>query len=61
MQNELRYLRLRTKRHEIMVAFGKFCFEHCDLVDEIVIVTMTDVQFLVIVIQRWTPAGEKAI
>jgi hypothetical protein len=44
-----------------MVAFGKFCFEHCDLVDEIVIVTMTDVQFLVIVIQRWTPAGEKAI
>mmetsp|Transcript_20250 Transcript_20250/g.21995 ORF Transcript_20250/g.21995 Transcript_20250/m.21995 type:complete len:106 (-) Transcript_20250:919-1236(-) len=38
-KNELRYLRTRAKKHEIMVAF--------------------DVQFIVIVIQRWTPAGDK--
>jgi len=36
-QNELRYLRVRAKKHEVMVAF--------------------DSEFLVIVIQRWTPAG----
>lgn len=36
-QNELRYLRIRLKRHEVMVAF--------------------DSEFLVIVIQQWTPAG----
>ncbi|KAJ1456168.1 hypothetical protein M885DRAFT_518240 [Pelagophyceae sp. CCMP2097] len=36
-KNELRYLRLRAKRHEILVAF--------------------DQEFLVIVIQRWTPAA----
>lgn len=38
-KNELRYLRVRAKKHEIMVAF--------------------DVQFVVIVIQRWTAAAEK--
>ncbi|EGB10166.1 hypothetical protein AURANDRAFT_22926 [Aureococcus anophagefferens] len=36
-KNELRYLRLRAKRHEVLVAF--------------------DQEFLVIVIQRWTPAS----
>lgn len=36
-QNELRYLRVKTRKHEIMVAY--------------------DVQFIVIVIQRWPPAG----
>uniref|UniRef100_A0A6T7GUX9 Dynein light chain roadblock n=1 Tax=Florenciella parvula TaxID=236787 RepID=A0A6T7GUX9_9STRA len=36
-QNELRYLRIRAKRHEVMIAF--------------------DNEFLVIVIQKWTPAG----
>eukprot|EP00604_Paraphysomonas_vestita_P001818 CAMPEP_0174821656 /NCGR_PEP_ID=MMETSP1107-20130205/9165_1 /TAXON_ID=36770 /ORGANISM="Paraphysomonas vestita, Strain GFlagA" /LENGTH=70 /DNA_ID=CAMNT_0016038937 /DNA_START=146 /DNA_END=358 /DNA_ORIENTATION=+ len=39
-KNELKYLRVRAKRHEIMVAF--------------------DVQFIVIVIQRWTAAGERS-
>eukprot|EP00341_Mesodinium_pulex_P007598 CAMPEP_0116957448 /NCGR_PEP_ID=MMETSP0467-20121206/43979_1 /TAXON_ID=283647 /ORGANISM="Mesodinium pulex, Strain SPMC105" /LENGTH=68 /DNA_ID=CAMNT_0004644203 /DNA_START=61 /DNA_END=263 /DNA_ORIENTATION=+ len=38
-KNELKYLRVRAKKHEIMVAF--------------------DVQFIVIVIQRWTSAGER--
>jgi dynein light chain roadblock-type len=38
-KNELRYLRVRAKKHEIMVAY--------------------DVQFVVIVIQKWTPAGER--
>lgn len=37
-KNELRYLRIRAKRHEVMVAF--------------------DSEFLVIVTQRWTPAGQ---
>mmetsp|Transcript_8747 Transcript_8747/g.8843 ORF Transcript_8747/g.8843 Transcript_8747/m.8843 type:complete len:104 (+) Transcript_8747:146-457(+) len=36
-KNELKYLRVRAKRQEIMVAF--------------------DVMFIVIVIQRWAPAG----
>eukprot|EP00621_Florenciella_sp_RCC1693_P004003 CAMPEP_0182533540 /NCGR_PEP_ID=MMETSP1323-20130603/13817_1 /TAXON_ID=236787 /ORGANISM="Florenciella parvula, Strain RCC1693" /LENGTH=202 /DNA_ID=CAMNT_0024743437 /DNA_START=40 /DNA_END=647 /DNA_ORIENTATION=- len=36
-QNELRYLRIRAKRHEVMIAF--------------------DNEFLVIVIQKWTPAA----
>lgn len=35
--NELRYLRIRAKRHEVLVAF--------------------DNEFLVIVIQRWTPGS----
>jgi dynein light chain roadblock-type len=39
-KNELRYLRVRAKKHEIMVAF--------------------DLQFIVIVIQRWSPSGERA-
>lgn len=38
-KNELRYLRVRAKKHEILVAY--------------------DIQFIVIVIQRWTPAVEK--
>eukprot|EP00601_Ochromonadales_sp_CCMP2298_P036263 CAMPEP_0173375258 /NCGR_PEP_ID=MMETSP1144-20121109/29533_1 /TAXON_ID=483371 /ORGANISM="non described non described, Strain CCMP2298" /LENGTH=168 /DNA_ID=CAMNT_0014327683 /DNA_START=101 /DNA_END=605 /DNA_ORIENTATION=+ len=38
-KNELRYLRIRAKRHEIMVAF--------------------DIQFIVIVIQRWTASAER--
>ena len=38
-KNELRYLRLRAKRHEVLVA--------------------TDEEFVVIVIQRWTPADHK--
>ena len=38
-QNELRYLRVRAKRHEVMVAF--------------------DTEFLVIVIQKWTPASSQ--
>ena len=36
-KNDLRYLRLRAKRHEVLVA--------------------VDDEFIVIVIQRWTPAG----
>ena len=36
-KNELRYLRIRAKRHEILVAF--------------------DTDFLVIIIQRWTPTA----
>ena len=39
-KDELKYVRIRAKKHEIMVAF--------------------DVQFIVIIIQRWTAAGEKA-
>jgi len=39
-KNELRYLRVRAKKQEIMVAF--------------------DVQFIVIIIQNWTPAEAKA-
>ncbi|KAJ8604578.1 hypothetical protein CTAYLR_007635 [Chrysophaeum taylorii] len=35
-KNELRYLRIRAKKHEVLVAY--------------------DQEFLVIVIQRWTPA-----
>lgn len=35
-KNELRFLRIRAKKHEILVAY--------------------DMEFLVIVIQRWTPA-----
>ena len=27
-KNELRYLRIRAKRHEIMVAFGKPCYRN---------------------------------
>ena len=38
-QNELRYVRIRARKHEIMLAY--------------------DVQFIVIIIQRWTPAGER--
>ena len=34
-KNELRYLRIRAKKHEVLVAF--------------------DMEFLVVVIQRWTP------
>tara|TARA_B110000305_G_C19303074_1_gene570113 strand:+ start:599 stop:985 length:387 start_codon:yes stop_codon:yes gene_type:complete len=36
-KNELRYLRIRAKRHEVLVAF--------------------DVEFLVIIIQRWTASS----
>ena len=39
-RNELNYLRVRARRHEVMLAF--------------------DLSFLVIIVQRWTPAGEKA-
>jgi len=35
-KNELRFLRIRAKKHEILVAY--------------------DLEFLVIVVQRWTPA-----
>mmetsp|Transcript_9164 Transcript_9164/g.15240 ORF Transcript_9164/g.15240 Transcript_9164/m.15240 type:complete len:106 (+) Transcript_9164:85-402(+) len=38
-KNELRYLRVRAKRHEIMVAY--------------------DIQFIVIVIQRWTASADR--
>ena len=38
-ENELRYVRVRAKKHEIMVAY--------------------DTQFIVIIIQRWTNAGER--
>lgn len=38
-KNELRYLRVRAKKHEVLVAY--------------------DVQFIVIIIQRWTPAIER--
>lgn len=38
-KNELRYVRIRAKKHEIMLAY--------------------DTQFIVIIIQRWTPAGER--
>jgi len=37
-RNELRYVRIRAKKHEVMLAY--------------------DTQFIVIIIQRWTPAGE---
>lgn len=36
-KNELKYLRIRAKKHEVLVAFDK--------------------EFLVIIIQRWTPAS----
>ena len=36
-KNELRYLRIRAKKHEVLVAF--------------------DEEFLVIIIQKWTPAA----
>ena len=38
-KNELRYVRIRARKHEIMLAY--------------------DTQFIVIIIQRWTPAGER--
>jgi len=38
-KNELRYLRIRAKKHEIMVAY--------------------DMQFLVIVIQRWSASMDR--
>lgn len=65
-QNELRYFRIRAKKHEIMVAFGAFgrgatslsssavCCS-CSLL--CVSVCAADTEFLVIVIQQWTPAG----
>lgn len=52
-QNELRYLRVRAKRHEIMVAFGSF---HSSLL--LFCHLSVDVQFIVIVIQRWSPASK---
>lgn len=36
-RNELQYLRIRAKKHEVLVAY--------------------DSEFLVIIIQRWQPAG----
>lgn len=39
-KNELKYLRVRAKKHEILVAY--------------------DVQFIVIIIQRWTPAVDRS-
>ena len=39
-KNELTYIRVRAKRHEILVAY--------------------DTQFIVIIIQRWTAAVDKA-
>lgn len=79
IQNDLQYLRIRAKRHEIMVAFGMSSIYHVITIffysNTYILFHMTgdfrlffsfrfnacfcfaDKEFLVIIIQRWTPAG----
>lgn len=57
VQNELRYLRVRAKKQEIMVAFGT-CFRMLLLYVLTPDPCPVDVQFIVIVVQRWAPSGE---
>jgi hypothetical protein len=61
-KNELHYLRVRAKKHEIMVAYGEWVTwsstYHNTTYDELAVTI--DPQFIVIITQKWSPAGEKS-